>query len=327
MKKEDCETCGTPQNQEANQDLKKFSDVMLNTVGSIENQLEYEKVCDALYSFSSGGKIQDPILVPVKDEKGNQWNYRFYFGYTRAKYFNSPELTLSSTRVNVVVKDFEWKERSSFNYFTLDELSKKGQAFRFIDEPTSTFGFKMEKNNNVIDLSVFHMKWLFNKEQVKQVNGTIDGTEIDGVIPVSEQFDGYNAQPGEMNLVRLENTYWNINPQIGYGRKIKLVGNDKKGTLSYTPSAYVGLMIGSGYSSYLKEGEYWEYDSKAQKIEVKGGSFSVGHRLEYERKRMGLFLDQKYTASKMTQDFLDGKAKYNLNFSPITFGISVKINK
>lgn len=324
----DCTMCDDSK-KENQTDVEKFSQTILNTIPTVNSEIERKKVCDSIKAFSLANpdKPIQPLLFTDKDKDGDQWIFRLYFGYTRTKYFNSPEVNLNSTRVNVSIKDFEWKERHSFEFFSLEELSKPGAALRFIDEPTNSFGFTMEKNNNVLMLSVFHMKWLFNNQQIKHVSGNIDGTDVNSVMHVTEPFDGYNAQPGEMHLLRLENTYWNINPQVGYGRKIDLIKNKKFGTLSYTPSVQVGLMIGSGYSAFTKEGEYWESDAKSQNISVKGMSFTAGQRLEYERKRMGVFVDQKFTSTKITQDFLDGTAKYRLQFMPVTFGISVKINK
>jgi hypothetical protein len=325
----ECVVCQEPVPVSANTEVEKFSQSILNTLGQVENEQEMQQVCESMNAMvaANNNRPVGPIEIPQVDGEGNKWNFRIFFGYTRSRYFNSPEVALNSSRVNVVVKDFEWKERHSFEYFTWDKIKQPGNTFRFIDEPTNSFGFSMEKKNNVIFLSVFHMKWLFNNSQIKHVTGTLDGVEVDKVMPVNEPFDGYNAQPGEMNLLRLENTYWNINPQIGYGRKLDIISNKKFGTLSYTPSVQVGLMIGSSYSAYTKKGEYWESDSKAQGIEYKGTSLTVGHRIDYEKGRMGLFIDQKYTTTNIKQDFLDGSAKYRLNFSPVTFGLSVKINR
>jgi hypothetical protein len=325
----ECVVCQKPTPVNSTQELEKFSQSILNTLGHVENDLEMKQVCEAMNVIVAANNNQPigPIEIPQVDGQGNTWNFRIYFGYTRSRYFNSPEVALNSSRVNVVVKDFEWKERNSFEYFTWDKIKQPGNTFRFIDEPTNSFGFSMEKKNNVIFLSVFHMKWLFNNSQVKHVSGTLDGVEVDKVMPVNEPFDGYNAQPGEMNLIRLENTYWNINPQIGYGRKIDIISNKKFGTLSYTPSVQAGLMIGSSYSAYTVKGGYWDAEDKKQGIEYKGTSLTAGHRLDYEKGRMGLFIDQKYTTSNIKQDFLDGSAKYRLDFSPVTFGLSVKINR
>ncbi len=325
----ECVVCQNPSPVNSSQQLETFSQTILNTLGHVESDLEMKQVCEAMNVMVAANNNQPigPIDIPQVDGQGNKWNFRIYFGYTRSRYFNSPEVALNSSRVNVVVKDFDWEERNSFEYFTWDKIKQPGNTFRFIDEPTNSFGFSMEKKNNVIFLSVFHMKWLFNNSQVKHVTGTLDGVEVDKVMPVNQPFDGYNAQPGEMNLIRLENTYWNINPQIGYGRKIDIISNKKFGTLSYTPSVQAGLMIGSSFSAYTVKGGYWDSDSKAQGIEYKGTSLTAGHRLDYEKGRMGLFIDQKYTTSNIKQDFLDGSAKYRLNFSPVTFGLSVKINQ
>jgi len=329
IESKECAVCNQANPYNPSQELEQFSKNILNSIGQVNNELEMQKVCDSMNAMlmENNNNPIGPIELPQVDGEGNKWNFRIYFGYTRSRYFNSREVSLNSSRVNVVVKDFEWKERHSFEYFSWDSIKQPGNTFRFIDEPTNSFGFSMEKKNNVIFLSVFHMKWLFNNTQVKHVSGTLDGVSVDKVMPVNEPFDGYNAQPGEMNLLRLENTFWNINPQIGYGRKIELISSKKFGNLSYTPSVQVGLMIGSSYSAYTVKGGYWDSDHKEQGIQYKGTSLTAGHRLDYEKGRVGVFLDQKYSSSNIKHDFLDGSAKYRLNFSPVTFGLSVKINQ
>ena len=286
---------------------------------------ELQLLCKDLHLI---GKHQtfEPIELKQVDQDGDKWNIKFYFGYTKTEYFNS-DIKLRSTRVNVDIKDFEWKERNSFEFFQAEHLKGKGNTFRFIDEPTNTFMINLEKGKDVFTLSLFHMKYLMDPNQVKQVNGTIDGVAVDKVMPVREKFDGYNNQPGEMHLWRLENTYRQVNPQIGYGRKIDIVDSKKYGKVSYTPSVQVGLIAGNSYSAYMKVDNYWESDNKEQKWGVKGATFSAGQRLEYEKGRVAVFMDQKFTTSKIKQTFLDGTATYRLNYMPLTLGVAVRIYK
>ncbi len=286
---------------------------------------EVQSICKNLNQM---GKDQsfEPITIKQLDQDGDEWNIKFYFGYTRTEYFNS-DVKLRSSRVNVDIKDFDWKERHSFEYFKSENLKGIDNAFRFIDEPTNTFMINVEKGKNVFTLSLFHMKYLMVNHQVKQVTGTIDGVAVDKEMQVREEFDGYNNQPGEMHLWRLENTYRQINPQIGYGRKIDIVSSKKYGKLSYTPSVQVGLIAGNSYSAYMKKDDYWGSDSKSQDWGVKGATFTAGHKLEYEKGRLAVFMDQKITTSKIKQSFLDGTATYRLNYMPVTLGISVKVYK
>jgi hypothetical protein len=87
----------------------------------------------------------------------------------------------------------------------------------------------------------------------------------------------------------------------------------------------VGLTSGQNRTVYVKKDEYWEFDEKEDKHRIQGVNASVGHRIEYERGKVGLFVDQKVTASKLKHGSLDGTASYNMLYSPITFGLSFQI--
>ncbi len=295
-------------------------------IQSDPSQEELKNICKDLKVLGRNQTFK-PIEIKQKDQDGDEWNIKFFFGYTRTEYFNSPTVKLRSTRVNVDIKDFDWTERHSFEYFNKEKLKGKGNTFRFIDEPTNSFFINFEKGKNVYTFSLLHYKYVMTKDQDKHVTGTIDGVAVDGVMPLNPEFDGYNNKPGEMHLLRLENTYQQVNPQIGYGRKIDIVSSPKYGKLSYTPSVQVGFIGGGSYSAFTKEGEYWVSDNKAQKFEIKGATFTAGHRIEYEKGRLSAFMDQKFTTSKIKQDFLDGTATYRLNYMPVTLGVGIKIFK
>jgi len=55
------------------------------------------------------------------------------------------------------------------------------------------------------------------------MEGTIDGVEVEGVYDINKPFDGYNQEPGEMELVRNENTYMQIIFEVVYGYRFKLL--------------------------------------------------------------------------------------------------------
>jgi hypothetical protein len=241
FKKKDCLLCNETNeltNSQNEDTIENFSQNILSPLDlSLGDPDKRKLTCETLLSST-------PLTVSKKDRDGDTWNVKFYFGYSRAKYFNS-DVHLQSTRVNVDIKDMEWKERNSFEYFKRESLKGKGNTFRFIDEPTSTMMLTLEKGKNVFFISVFHLKYLKEQFQDKLVTGTLDGVSVNGVIPINEPFDGYNDQPGQMHLTRLENTYWQANIQTGYGRKFNLIGNEKTGILSFTPYVQGGIYIGT----------------------------------------------------------------------------------
>lgn len=291
-----------------------------------QNEQERKKACEHLSLMFQDPKYKNKsITVETKDQDNEQWHIKFFFGYTRAKYFNS-DVKMESTKVNGTFSDFQWKERNSFEYFKLEEIKKPGNAFRWIDEPTSTFGLSFDKGHHVIMFSVFHLKYLKEKYQATQFEGTINGQPVNGVVTEDKPFDGnYNLDPSQMYLRRFENTFWNINPQLGYGYKFNLAGNDKTGKLSITPYAQVGFMAGTGFTAYKNDQDYWVTDGYDQKLQMKGVSASVGQRLDYQKGIVSIFVDQKFSASKIDQPFLDGRAKYNLFFAPVSFGLGVDV--
>ena len=321
LQKKDCLVCNETNeltNSQNENTIENFSQNILSPLNlSLGDPDKRKLTCETLLSST-------PLTVSKKDSDGDTWNVKFYFGYSRAKYFNS-DVHLQSTRVNVDIKDMEWKERNSFEYFKRESLKGKGNTFRFIDEPTSTMMLTLEKGKNVFLISVFHLKYLKQQFQDKHVTGTLDGVSVNGVIPINEPFDGYNDQPGQMHLTRLENTYWQADIQGGYGRKFNLLGNEKTGILSFTPYVQGGIYIGSSFSNYRKLDNYWDWDSRSQPIEPKGASITLGQKLEYEKGRFSLFLDNRATHAQVKHDFLDGKASYKLNFVAGTLGLGFKI--
>ncbi len=194
-----------------------------------------------------------------------------------------------------------------------------------IDEPTSLIFANMEKDNLVVMFSLLHYKYLIQPQDV-HMEGTIDGVYVDKVQPLREQFDGYNNKPGESHIWRFESTYWQVNPQIGAGYKINITNPKKKNKLTVTPYAAAGIMVGNTYTAVMQKENYWESDFNDQHMKYQGTTVTAGAKLEYGNKRVGVFLDSKITHADVKTDFLDGTAKYKMNYIPTTFGVTIKIN-
>ena len=58
---------------------------------------------------------------------------------------------------------------------------------------------------------------------------------------------------------------------------------------------------------------------------VQGLNATAGHRLEYQRGKVAMFVDQRYTTSQVDHSFLDGTASYKLDYSTVTFGVVVDV--
>ncbi len=263
-----------------------------------------------------------PLEIRQKDQDGNEWKIRFNFGFARHTYLPT-DMKLESSRLNVVIKDFEFQERTSAEYYDPRNWKQFQDAFRWIDEPTNTWAFSAEKKNNVLYLNVSHPKFLKVGLQDKHVTGTVDGVAVNQVMPINEPFDGYNNQPGQMHLTRFENTHKQMDWQIGYGRKFVVFDGKKAGQLSYTPQVFAGVTSGAPVSIYQKEGQYWDYDEHVDDMHILGANASVGQMLEYKRGHVGIYAAQKFTVSHYKQGFMDGKAEFDMKYaSPITFGVT-----
>ena len=97
----------------------------------------------------------------------------------------------------------------------------------------------------------------------------------------------------------------------------------KAGKLSYTIKGDVGISTGKARSVHIIPGQAWDDYSDDHKIQ--GLNASIGHRMEYQRGRVSLFVDQKTIVSKMHHGFYDGTIDYNLRATPTTFGVGIDL--
>ncbi len=263
----------------------------------------------------------------IKDENNkDKWKVRLYASHSFTNYFNS-DITFKSSRYNVEIKDYEWSERSSREFFSPKTFLAKGHnPLQIIDEPTNTFTVSIEKNGNEFFLSAFHPKFYQKVDQVKYMKGTIDGTPVDGIAPINKPFDGYNQTPGESELVRNQNTYGEMNFEVGYGRRFKLVDTDF-GSISYIPSIGMGVMIGNNLNVMVKENAWWDFDEHSEGFKLQGVGGSIKNRVEFNSKneRFGLFYENKIAYFHQEHGFFDGTQSYNLGFNSNNVGLKFMI--
>jgi len=265
----------------------------------------------------------EPALLLKPTDK---WKVRFYASHSYTTYFNS-DVTFKSTRYNVEIKDYEWAERSSREFFSPKTWKEKGNnPFQMIDEPSNTFVVSIEKDGNEFFLSAFHPKFLQANDQVKYMKGTIDGTAVDGIYDVYKPFDGYDQVPGESELVYNGNTHKQMTFEAGWGHRFKLI-DTKFGSVTYVPSIAAGVMVGQNSSVMIKEGEWWEFEGRTDKYGVQGFGGSLTNRVEINspKERFGIFYENKLSMYKQEHGFLDGTQKYNLGFMGNSFGMKFMI--
>ena len=261
------------------------------------------------------------------NKNNDEWKLRFYLSHSFTSYYNT-DIKFSSSRYNVEIKDYQWTERGSREFFQYKKWTEQGNnPLQMIDEPSNTFALSIERNSHEFFLSVFHPKFLQNPEQVVYMKGTIDGVEVDGIYNINRPFDGYNQSPEEMELVRNENTNAEILLEIGYGYRFKLI-DDKIGKISYVTSIGVGLSCGQNLVVVIKENEWWDYDNYKQKSEVQGFGGSITNRIEFntEKERFGIFYENKLSYYKQNHGFMDGNQKYHLKLIGNSVGVKFMIN-
>jgi len=256
------------------------------------------------------------------------WKLSIYAGHSFTTYFNS-DIYFKSSRYDLHVKDYEWAERSSRKYFLPKTWKEPGNnPFQIIDEPTNAFSLCLEKSNHQFCLTAFHPKFHQASDQSKYMNGTIDGTPVNGVAPINKPFDVYDQVPGESELVRNQNTHRQMSYEIGYGYRINLV-KSRFGNVTYTPSVGLGIMMGENLSIVVKEGEWWDFDEYQDRTRVQGFGGSVGNRIEYRTPKgnFGIYAENRIGYYRQQHGFLDGTQQYDIGYSSNRVGLVFGINK
>jgi len=286
--------------------MRLFLFLILHTISSLK--------CYSQYNTNTQNKIN------------NKWNLRFYLSHSFTTYYNT-DIKFSSSRYNVEIQDYQWTERGSRKFLHYTTWTDQGNnPLQMIDEPSNTFVLSIERNSHDLFISVFHPKFLQNPEQIVYMKGTIDGVEVDGTYNINRPFDGYNQFPGEMELVRNENTHAEILLEIGYGYRFKLL-DDKIGGITYVPSVGLGLSYGKNLAVVVKEDEWWEFNNYKQKTEIQGFGGSITNRIEFniKKERFGIFYENKLSYYKQNHGFMNGNQKYDLKLIGNSFGVKFMI--
>ena len=284
------------------------------------SQYQYTKT----NALSNGEQTQTNINTTNKID--DKWKLRLYLSHSFTKYYNT-DIEFSSSRYNVKIKDYQWIERGSRHYFHAETWAEEGNnPTQIIDEPSNTFVLSIERNSHEFFLSVFHPKFLQNPDQVVYMQGTIDGIEVDGIYNINRPFDGYNQSPGEMEIVRNENTRREMIFEIGYGHRFKLL-DAKIGNITYVPSMGLGLCFGQNLIVVVKEDDWWSYDKYKQKSEIQGFGGSLTNRIEFNtrKERFGIFYENKLSYYRQNHGFMDGNQKYDLKLIGNSIGIKFMI--
>jgi hypothetical protein len=242
-----------------------------------------------------------------KDEAGKTWKLRFHFGFSTTDY-RPTDLHIQTSKYSVVLKDVDMEQRTGGSHYDPAKWQNMKQALKWIDEPTNTFQFSLEKNKNVFYLTVFHPKYLKSIAYKAPTPGSNESykfkTDVGYNGNSSEVLRGEAPSVGEgYKRIYFQNTHLNLVMQLGYGRQLELT-NGKFGKLTYIPKADIGINYG-----------------KERSIDDR----KLANRVEYQKGVISVFAEHKVLYSNIKTAFLDGTVKYDLVSTPLTFGVGIDL--
>jgi hypothetical protein len=255
-----------------------------------------------------------------KDESGKTWKLRFHFGFSTTDY-RPADLHIQTSKYGVVLKDVDMQQRTGGVHYDPTKWKSMKQALKWIDEPTNTFQFSLEKNKNVFYLTVFHPKYLKSiayKAPTAGSDGYTFKNDVGYNSNSSEVLRGLAPSVGEgYKRIYFQNSHLNLVMQVGYGRQLELT-NGNFGKLTYIPKADIGINYGKERS--IDDRKLYEGTPNIQ-----GFNASVANRLEYQKGVISVFAEHKVLYSNIKTAFLDGTIKYDLVSTPLTFGVGIDL--
>lgn len=286
-------------------------------------ELDFSKECQELIKNEAELAELDcnnipPFELTQKDSDDKEWKVRFHFGFSKTTYFKS-DMNFDSSSIKVQVKGVELQDRPRGYHYDVSKWENIKDATGWIDEPTNTMMLSFEKGKNSYYLTVFHPK---NVRSIYYKTDKKTGEMYD--LTQAEGYNNYTQEiPEGSNMMYIQNSHLNLIVQVGYGRQFKLFGSKKFGKITYIPRVDVGLNYSKSRSINFVEGK--KRDLHEHTPEINGVSGSLGHRLEYQKGVFAVFIDQKFTYTKMKQGFLDGSVTYDQVSSPVTFGVALDL--
>ena len=324
-----CESCTKDKNSvlsDLDHQLKDFTPLVLSSAAA--GEASKKAACKSIMEVAALNP--DPQELKIQDQEGNPWKIRFHFGHSRMFGSIRPsDVHVKSDELNGTIKGFTFKERTSDKYFNPAKWNEVGDASKWIDEPSNTITISIENKKNAIYLTAYHPKLLKTYYEKKE---TIDGIEhtsyVNGTHNISSGTpEAIAAIPEGTRGIEIQNTHKLMAFQIGYGRKFQVFDTKKAGKLTYIVRADVGVQTGAARTIIIDKTDSGNHSwvEHFDKWGVQGYNADVGHRVEYQRGRFGLFVDQKMVFSKIEHGFMEGTASYNMQYTPTTFGVSIDL--
>lgn len=270
------------------------------------------------------------INLPIEEKKTfEDWTVQFEFGFSKTHYFNT-DIHVNSPAIQGTIHDFNFSERTSAGFYNPANWEQWMDAFRWIDEPTNHFIISLKKKNHVFILSIFHPKWLIGENHNNYVEGTIDGIEVaeymDLDVPFEEDYSNFQTPPGEIRLVRFENTHLQMEWSLGYGYDFTIFSTNKLGKLKFQPAVYAGFLTGANFVVTRKKDNYWEYDGYKAPMQVQGPMVAAGAKISWDFGLINLFYQFKFTHAWIKEnEAWGGTVQYNHKYMTNTFGVGIDL--
>lgn len=324
-----CESCAKEKNpvmDGLNSNLKNFSPLIV--VDQPNGKEAKAAVCKSILDV--GSQNLAPQELKIRDDQGNPWKIRFHFGHSKMFGSIKPgDVKVKSDELTGTIKGFTFRERTSDWYFNPTKWQKLNDASKWIDEPSNTFTISIENNKNGFYITAYHPKLLKTYYEKKEMIGGVEHTTyINGTHSLSDGTpESYAAIPDGTRGIEIQNTHKLMAWQIGYGRKFKIFDTKKAGKLTYVVRADVGIQTGAARTIIIDKTnpQNVTWNEHTDDFGVQGYNADIGHRIEYQRGRFGIFVDQKMVFSKIEHGFMEGTASYTTQYTPTTFGVSVDL--
>jgi hypothetical protein len=266
----------------------------------------------------------DWLKLPHAHSHAWDWQVRVYASHAFTHYFPS-DIRIKTSRYDVKIDNYEWVERSSREFFNPKTWAKPGNnPFQVFDEPSNSYTLAFEKNAHVIFVSHFHPKFYQDPDQIRHIQGTIDGVAVDHTAPVNDALHGNYYLPGAMRLEDNKNTYLQMEFEAGYAHKFTLLDTKKFGKVLYVPGISAGVQTGRTRSAVIKDGERVEYH---EQYSLQGVGGSIRNKIEWRtpKERFGLFYENKTSLYHRKHALLDGTQEFNFCYTANTVGFSFSL--
>lgn len=245
----------------------------------------------------------------------NGWNVSLSASHAFSSHYTNSSLHISTSRYNGTIDDYQWEARNQNEWMNPKTWFAPGHNIgEVLHEPPNTYTLAFEKNNNILFVSSFHLKFAQDADQLKRFHGTIDGVPVDNVMPVD--------QTSGLDIVTNQNTFMSLEFEVGYAHRYVLHDMKKFGTLSYVPGIGIGVATGITHSAVRDGmGGYTEYNSK---YGYEGFGGSLHNRIEWRlpSQRFGVFYDLKAACYFRQQPLLDGKQTFTQLYTSNNFGMT-----